>query len=70
MPTTFYSRVRYCLICGLTYNCDRPDIDLLGFGLAEEPYLVDVFKELCRLETNDGITSRLWPVNRNPCVRV
>lgn len=31
------------------------DIDLLGFGLAEEPYLVEAFKELCWVESNDGM---------------
>lgn len=31
------------------------DIDLLGFGLAEEPYLVAAFKELCKIEAGDGM---------------
>lgn len=31
------------------------DIDLLGFGLAEEPYLVAAFEDLCLLEVDDGI---------------
>ncbi|MDY0072463.1 MAG: nucleotidyl transferase AbiEii/AbiGii toxin family protein [Thauera sp.] len=31
------------------------DIDLLGFGLAEAPYLVEAFKDLCRIEANDGM---------------
>ena len=31
------------------------DIDLLGFGLAEEPYLIAVFTDLCALDVDDGI---------------
>ena len=31
------------------------DIDLLGFGLAEEPYLTEAFTELCALDIDDGI---------------
>lgn len=32
------------------------DIDLLGFGLAEIPHLLTVFKNLCELKVDDGIT--------------
>lgn len=32
------------------------DIDLLGFGIAEIPHLVEVFEELCKLDVNDGIS--------------
>lgn len=32
------------------------DIDLLGFGLAEFPYLVAVFEGLCEMDIADGIT--------------
>ena len=31
------------------------DIDLLGFGLAEEPHLIAVFTDLCALDVDDGI---------------
>lgn len=31
------------------------DMDLLGFGLAEEPHLVAAFKDLCAVEVADGI---------------
>lgn len=31
------------------------DIDLLGFGLAEFPYLVATFEDLCQLDVEDGI---------------
>ncbi len=31
------------------------DIDLLGFGIAEIPHLIDIFEELCNLELDDGI---------------
>ena len=31
------------------------DIDLLGFGIAEIPHLIDVFEELCTKEVDDGI---------------
>jgi len=31
------------------------DMDLLGFGLAEEPYLIAAFTELCALDVDDGI---------------
>ena len=31
------------------------DMDLLGFGLAEEPYLIEAFAELCELDVDDGI---------------
>jgi len=31
------------------------DIDLLGFGLAEIPYLFSVFEDLCAIEVADGI---------------
>jgi predicted nucleotidyltransferase component of viral defense system len=31
------------------------DIDLLGFGLAEVPYLIEAFTELCALDVDDGI---------------
>lgn len=31
------------------------DIDLLGFGLAEEPHLINAFTELCGIGVNDGI---------------
>jgi len=31
------------------------DIDLLGFGLAEEPHVHAVFQEICGIECNDGI---------------
>jgi hypothetical protein len=32
------------------------DIDLLGFGLAEIPQLIDVFEELCTMRANDGMS--------------
>lgn len=32
------------------------DIDLLGFGLADFPYLVATFEDLCKLDVQDGIT--------------
>jgi hypothetical protein len=32
------------------------DIDLLGFGLAEIPHLLTVFKDICELKVDDGIT--------------
>ena len=38
--------------------CDRiaiADIDLLGFGLAEEPHVHAIFQEICGIECNDGI---------------
>ena len=31
------------------------DIDLLGFGLAEEPLVLAAFQELCQIECDDGI---------------
>ena len=31
------------------------DMDLLGFGLAEEPYLIAAFSDLCALDVDDGI---------------
>lgn len=31
------------------------DMDLLGFGIAEEPHLIAVFVDLCTLEIDDGI---------------
>ena len=31
------------------------DIDLLGFGLAEIPHLLQVFEDLCAIEVEDGI---------------
>lgn len=31
------------------------DMDLLGFGLAEVPYLIEAFTELCSLDVDDGI---------------
>lgn len=31
------------------------DMDLLGFGLAEEPHLIAAFTDLCALEVEDGI---------------
>ena len=31
------------------------DMDLLGFGLAEEPHLIATFADLCALEVEDGI---------------
>lgn len=31
------------------------DIDLLGFEIAEIPYLINDFEELCKLEVDDGI---------------
>jgi predicted nucleotidyltransferase component of viral defense system len=32
------------------------DIDLLGFGMPELPHLISVFKELCELPVDDGIS--------------
>lgn len=32
------------------------DADFLGFGSAELPHIEGVFKELCTLDTNDGVT--------------
>ena len=32
------------------------DIDLLGFGIAEIPYLIDCFQSICTMEVDDGIT--------------
>ena len=31
------------------------DMDLLGFGVAEEPHLIATFSDLCTLEVDDGI---------------
>jgi hypothetical protein len=31
------------------------DIDLLGFGIAEIPHLIQVFEDLCAIEVEDGI---------------
>lgn len=31
------------------------DMDLLGFGIAEEPHLIAAFTDLCALDVNDGI---------------
>jgi predicted nucleotidyltransferase component of viral defense system len=31
------------------------DIDLLGFGMAEIPHLLNVFEDLCTIEVEDGI---------------
>jgi Nucleotidyl transferase AbiEii toxin, Type IV TA system len=31
------------------------DIDLLGFGLAETPLLIQVFEDLCAIEAEDGV---------------
>jgi len=31
------------------------DIDLLGFGIAEIPYLIDCFESICTMEVDDGI---------------
>lgn len=31
------------------------DIDLLGFGIAEIPHLIQVFEDLCGIEVEDGI---------------
>lgn len=31
------------------------DIDLLGFGLAETPHLMQVFQRLCEIQVDDGI---------------
>lgn len=32
------------------------DMDLLGFGLAEEPHLIAAFTDLCALDVDDGIS--------------
>jgi len=32
------------------------DADFLGFGSAELPHIEGIFKALCTLETNDGVT--------------
>jgi len=32
------------------------DIDLLGFGIAEIPYIMGVFEDMCAIEVEDGIT--------------
>lgn len=39
------------------------DIDLLGFGLAETPYLTKVFKDLCEIVVDDGINFDAGTVN-------
>lgn len=31
------------------------DIDLLGFGLAELPYLIVAFEEICAVDVDDGM---------------
>ena len=35
------------------------DADFLGFGPDDLPHLESVFKEICAIETNDGVT--FWP---------
>lgn len=32
------------------------DIDLLGFGAAEIPHVIGIFRDLCRIETEDGMS--------------
>lgn len=32
------------------------DIDLLGFGMTELPHLISVFRDLCELEVDDGMS--------------
>lgn len=46
------------LLFDLWYDVPRRptrDIDLLGFGMAEIPHLIDVFEDLCAIEVEDGI---------------
>jgi hypothetical protein len=46
------------LLSDLWYDVPlRPtrDIDLLGFGIAEMPHLIQVFEDLCAIEVEDGI---------------
>lgn len=39
------------------------DIDLLGFGMAEIPYLFKVFEDLCAIEVEDGISFDAATIN-------
>ncbi len=53
-----YFLLKGALLFDLWYDVPlRPthDIDLLGFGIAEIPHLIDIFEELCNLELDDGI---------------
>lgn len=53
-----YFLLKGALLFDLWYDVPfRPtrDIDLLGFGLAEIPHLLNVFEDLCAIEVDDGI---------------
>lgn len=53
-----YFLLKGALLFDLWYDVPlRPThhIDLLGFGIAEIPHLIDIFEELCNLELDDGI---------------
>jgi hypothetical protein len=39
------------------------DIDLLGFGMAEIPHLINVFEDLCAIEVEDGINFDAASIN-------
>lgn len=57
-PEKDHFLLKGALLFDLWYDVPlRPtrDIDLLGFGLAEIPYLIDCFRSICRIEANDGI---------------
>ncbi len=41
------------------------DIDLLGFGLAEIPYLVSTFENICAIECDDGISFDVESIRAN-----
>lgn len=58
-PEQDHFLLKGALLFDLWYDVPlRPtrDIDLLGFGLAEIPYLIDCFQNICRIEADDGIT--------------
>lgn len=57
-PERNHFLLKGALLFDLWYDVPlRPthDIDLLGFGIAEIPYLIKVFEGLCTQQVNDGI---------------
>jgi hypothetical protein len=57
-PERDHFLLKGALLFDLWYDVPlRPthDIDLLGFGIAEIPYLIKVFEGLCTQQVNDGI---------------
>ena len=57
-PQKDHFLLKGALLFDLWYDVPlRPtrDIDLLGFGIAEIPYLIDCFESICTMEVDDGI---------------